>query len=263
MRHGLTHPSLSGIGMGTREWFAAQREMIRSKPLIARCYGLWYCRLLKDADSVPAEHRTGCVVELGSGSGYIKDLRPEIITSDVVPGVADMVIDGRQLPFPDESVQALFLTHVFHHIPDVERFFSEALRVLVPNGVISMVEVTHTPFARWFFSCVHPEPFNDRATEWSFPEGDSMLDSNQALSWIVFVRDRARFAEKYPELRVEGLHYLPWLSYLLSGGVNLRSFVPVPLAPLAVGADWVLQPLDGLFAIHWHITVRKVTPGQI
>lgn len=89
-----------------------------------------------------------------------------------------------------------------------------------------------------------------------------MLDSNQALSWIVFVRDGAGFAERYPGLRVERLRYLPWLSYLLSGGVNLRSFVPVPLAPLVVGADWLLQPLDGLFAIHWHITIRKVKPSE-
>ena len=261
--HAFTHPSLTGIQMGTRQWFAAQREMIRDKPLIQRCYGLWYRFLLEDADAVPREHGTGCIVELGSGSSYIKELRPEIITSDVAPGIADMVIDGRVLPFADESVQALFLTHVFHHIPDIERFFSEALRVLVPGGVISMVEITHTPFARWFFSRVHPEPYNDRAQDWSFPEGDSMLDSNQALSWIVFVRDRARFQERYPGLRVERTRYLPWFSYLLSGGVNLRSFVPQSLAPIVVAADWLLKPLDGLFAIHWHITVRKAIPSRV
>ena len=102
--HAFTHPSLTGIQMGTRQWFAAQREMIRDKPLIQRCYGLWYRFLLEDADAVPREHGTKCIVELGSGSSYIKELRPEIITSDVAPGIADMVIDGRVLPFADESV---------------------------------------------------------------------------------------------------------------------------------------------------------------
>lgn len=262
MRHALTHPNLSGIPMGTPQWFQAQREMIRSKPLVRRCYDLWYRYLLEDADSVPPGHRAASIVELGSGSSYIKDLRSEIITSDVTPGVADMVIDGRRLPFPGQSVRALLLTHVFHHIPDVELFFREAVRVLVPGGVISMVETTHTPFARWFFTRVHPEPYNDLAQQWTFTQGDVMIDSNQALSWMVFVRDGAQFRERFPALRIERRRYLPWLSYLLSGGVNLRSFVPTPLAPLVAGADGLLQPLDGLFAIHWHITIRKMKCGE-
>jgi SAM-dependent methyltransferase len=257
MDHPLMHPSLRGLPVGTDGWFIAQKTMIRSKPLIQRCYNLWYRLLLEDCDSVPAQYRTGRIVELGSGSSYIKELRPEIITSDVAPGVADLVIDGRKLPFPDESVQALLLTHVFHHIPDVGQFFAEADRVLVPGGVISMVDVPHTPFARFFFSRFHPEPYNDSVPEWSFPEGDSMLDSNQALTWMVFCRDKDVFTSRFPTFRLERRRYLPWLSYLLSGGVNLRSFLPAPFTRIMPLIDWLLKPLDGLFAIHWHLTVRK------
>lgn len=259
--HPLTHPSLRGCEMGSHEWFAAQKAMMRSKPLIQRCYNLWYRLLLEDCDSVPAQQRSGRIVELGSGSSYIKELRPGIISSDVVPG-ADLVIDGRRLPFPDESIQALLLTHVFHHIPDVGQFFAEASRVLVPGGVISMVDIPHTPFARFFFTRFHPEPYNDRAPEWDFPEGHSMLDSNQALSWMVFYRDKDKFERRFPELRLERRRYLPWLSYLLSGGVNLRSFVPGPLTWVMPPIDWLLKPLDRLFAVHWHLTVRKVMPPR-
>ena len=56
--------------------------------------------------------------------------------------------------------------------------------------------------------------------------------------------------------------YLPWFSYLLSGGVNLRSFFPGVLTPAVRAADTILQPLDPLFAIHWHITVRKTPDGN-
>src|SRR5450432_3406760 len=105
--------------------------MVNDKPLVRRCYDLWYRRLLADTDSVPAPYNCHPIVELGSGSSYIKELRPDIITSDVTPGLADMTIDGRELPFDDCSVRAILLTHVFHHIPDVERFFREACRVLV------------------------------------------------------------------------------------------------------------------------------------
>jgi hypothetical protein len=146
---------------------------------------------------------------------------------------------------------------VFHHIPDVAEFLKDAERVLTPGGVISMVEETHTPFARLFFSLFHPEPYDDRAPKWSFPAGHSMLDSNQALSWIVFFRDRACLAKIAPELALEGRNYLPWLGYLLSGGVNLRSFAPSSLAPLFASLDRALRPLDRIFAIHWRLTVRK------
>lgn len=53
-----------------------------------------------------------------------------------------------------------------------------------------------------------------------------MLDSNQALTWIVFDRDRKRFAREFPELTLEQRSFLPWFSYLMSGGVNLRTFFP-------------------------------------
>ena len=43
------------------------------------------------------------------------------------------------------------------------------------------------------------------------------------------LRDKDKFHRRFPALRLERRRYLPWLSYLLSGGVNLRSFVPGPL----------------------------------
>lgn len=251
-----THPLLRPHELGSPEWFAAQSRLFDGKPLVQRCYALWYDMLLRDADSVEGP---GAIVELGSGSSRLKLRRPSIIASDVVPGAVDLVADGRSLPFRDGSVRALLLTHVFHHIPDVAAFLREADRVLVPGGVISMVDCAHTPFSRFFFGKVHPEPYRDDATEWSFPPGNTMLDSNQALTWIVFERDRAKFEASNPSLRVERRRWLPWFSYLMSGGVNLRSFVPGPLESLARAADWLLQPADPLFAIHWHWTIRKTT----
>ena len=239
--------------------------MIRSKPLVRRCYDLWCKLLLADADSVPAPWSGYPVLELGSGSSYIKAIRPDVITSDVEPGIADMVIDGRKLPFGDRSLRALFLTHVFHHIPDVEQFLREASRVLVPGGVISIVDETHTPFARFFFGRIHPEPYDDRTESWSFAEGNSMLDSNQALTWIVFDRDRGRFEREFPELVFEQRRYLPWFGYLMSGGVNLRTFFPAFLTPAINAADNFLRRFDSTFAIHWHMTIRKAgapLPGQ-
>ena len=180
-----------------------------------------------------------------------------MITSDVVAGVADRVVDGRALPFADCSLKALFLTHVFHHIPDVEVFFREAQRTLVPSGVISMIEVAHTPFARFFFRNFHHEPYRDELESWSFAQQDSMMDSNQALSWMVFVRDRDKFQMLFPDLVIEEFSFLPWLTYLLTGGVTGKCLVPNSLAPLVIAIEKVLRPLSPVCALHWHIRVRK------
>lgn len=243
--------------IGSLQWFRAQRSMIKEKPLIKRCYDLWYQLLLQDVASVPARYGDAAIVELGSGAGYIKDLEPRVTTSDVIAGVADMVIDGRNMPFEDHSVKGILLTHVFHHIPQIDAFLKEADRVLVPGGVISIIDCSHTPFARFFFSTFHPEPYDDSAAHWDFSQSDSMLDSNQALTWIVLQRDLDKFAKRYPMFTVEEKRLLPWFSYLMSGGVNLKSLVVPGLENVYLWADRLLKPLDPLFAIHWHITLRK------
>jgi SAM-dependent methyltransferase len=247
---------LTNLEIGSPEWFRAQRRLIEAKPLIRRCYQLWYSLLLRDADSTPQD-TVGSIVELGSGGSFLSEVRPGIVRSDATAGDVDVVFDGRALPFRAGSVRALLLTHVFHHIPDVASFLREAQRVLIPGGVVSMVDCTHTPFARFFFNRFHPEPYNDKTANWDFPPGHSMLDSNQALTWLVFFRDQHRLESVAPDLVFEQWHYLPWFSYLLSGGVNLPSFVPGPLTPLFRAADTLLRPLDPVFAVHWHLTVRK------
>lgn len=250
----LKEPSLQGLRVGSREFFARQKAIILERPLLKRCYDDWYGRMLADVSSVSGP---GALVELGSGGSYLKDLEPALITSDVVAGVADQVIDARRLPFPDASLRALLLTHVLHHIPDLEAFFREAQRTLVPGGVISMIEVAHTPFARFFFKNFHHEPYLDRLTEWSFGQQDSMLDSNQALSWMVFVRDRARFEKLFPGLTIEVCAFTPWFTYLTSGGVTMRNIIPRFLTGPLFGVEWLLTPLRPVFALHWHIRVRK------
>jgi SAM-dependent methyltransferase len=250
----LKEPSLKGLQPGSPDFFAAQKAIILHRPLLKRCYDDWYARLLHDVQSVP---QPGVILELGSGGSYLKQLEPSIITSDVVANVADQIIDARHLPFADNSVRALLLTHVFHHIPDADAFLKEAERVLVPGGVVSMIEVAHTPFARFFFKKFHHEPYQDNCRDWAFAQNDSMMDSNQALSWMVFVRDRREFEKRHPNLKIEMLALMPWFTYFISGGVTLRDVVPNFLNGLLVGIEKMIEPLAAFFSLHWQICLRK------
>src|SRR5579884_2305878 len=252
----LREPRLLGLKVGSPEYFQVQRSLIQSRPLLKYCYETWYRQMV--AANHGREFLPGDALELGSGGSLLSDFVPGLITSDVVDGVADRVIDARQLPFPDSSLQAIFMTHTLHHIPDVSRFLREAERVLKPGGFVAMVEVAHTRFARLFFDRFHPEPYNDSAPDWTFDQTDSMMDSNQALSWIIFERDRQRFAREFPQFRVEKKKWLPWLTYLLGGGVTMRNLVPRIFTPFLVGLENVSIPLRSWLALHWVVILRKL-----
>ncbi len=254
----LREPRLQGITIGSPEFFRIQNELIAQRPALRFCYDLWYHTLLDDP-AVRNAPRDARFLELGSGGSRLKELDHRIITSDVSPGIADLVVDARKLPFPDASLHAIFLTHVFHHIPDVSQFLHEAERVLVPGGVIGMIEVAATPFARFFFNHFHPEPFSPQLG-WTFAQNDSMMDSNQALSWIVFERDLLRFQREHPGLILEEKRWLPWLPYLLSGGVTRRDLLPSAVVPAIIATDRGLRGLYAIFALHWFIRLRKRHP---
>jgi SAM-dependent methyltransferase len=261
VKQAFSEARLEDKRVGSQAWFDEQRALIKSRPLVRHHYDLWYRKQLADEASVPAG-RSGLLVELGSGGSYLKELEPSVLTSDVEEGIAEQVIDGRKLPFADNSVRALFLSHVFHHIPDVGQFLAEAQRVLVPGGVISLVEVANTPMGSLVFRYFHPEPFKPEEREWNFQQSSAMMDANQALAWMVFVRDRAKFVSRFPELRLETTEYLPWFSYLVSGGVTRKPFVPESWTSAILGLDRVLAVFGGMCALHWHLRIRKVDPGQ-
>ena len=83
------------------------------------------------------------------------------------------------------------------------------------------------------------------------------MDSNQALSWMVFDRDRERFQRLFPDLVIEETSFTPWFTYLISGGVTMRDLIPRFLALQLLAVEWLLTPLRPLFALHWHIRVRR------
>jgi SAM-dependent methyltransferase len=47
---------------------------------------------------------------------------------------------GEALPYPDQSFDVVVFSNSLHHIPDMDRALSEAERVLVPNGLLYVME---------------------------------------------------------------------------------------------------------------------------
>ena len=192
------------------------REIILNKPFLKKLYLEWYAVFLKELQSLPA----GKCIEIGSGGGFLKDIEPYILTSDILPlPHIDLNFSALEMPFKDSEISAIFLLDTFHHIPDSYRFLKEAERVLKKGGKLIMIEPANSLWGRLIYKNLHHEPFNPKA-DWKIPDIGPMSGANGALPWIVFVRDQALFQEQFPHLKIESITYHTPLRYLLSGGVS-------------------------------------------
>lgn len=230
-------------------------RILKKKPFLQKFYLEVYDFFKLALERCP---RTGLVVELGSGKGFIKERIPETITTDVLAyeGI-DQIVDARKMPFKDESVRAFLLFDVFHHIPDVEAFFKEASRCLVPGGRILMVDQYLGWISRPVLKYLHHEPFHPQATEWAFPEGGPLSSANGALAWMVFERDREKFQKLFPTLQVARYQPHSPLRYWLSGGLKSWSLAPGFLFPLWTALDQILVKLTPRLASFVNIEVVK------
>jgi len=218
----LAHPATRGRDIDAPETTLLRRQIIAGKPFLRALYEEWYRLLIAE---VPRGE--GRVLELGSGAGFLEDLLPEVITSDVLPlpGV-DHVLDAHSLPFADASLRAIVMTNVFHHLRAPKQFLSEAARAVRPGGVIAMIEPWHTRWSRLVYQRLHHEPFDPESPTWEVPGGGPLSAANGALPWIVFFRDRARFEAELPEWQIRNVAPLMPLAYLFSGGVSRRGLLP-------------------------------------
>lgn len=229
-------------------------HIIRSKPFLNRIYRDIYI-LFRDA--LPPLIRGGRIVELGSGGGFIKQIIPQAITSDVlcVPGL-DVCFSALDMPFDDCSLDAILMIDVLHHLPDVARFFAEAARCLRPGGRILMVEPANTPWGRFVYTHFHHEPF-DPSAGWTLKAAGPLTGANGALPWIVFVRDRRRFEREFPQLVVRKFVPHTPLRYVLSGGLSFRQLVPSWSYNAVRLIESCSAPLHGVLGMFYFIDVER------
>ena len=258
LRDRLAEPRLATIDVDGEQFTAAHREILLGKRSVQQLFTELY-RLCVDLDR---RHFTGAgaSIELGAGSSFFKRLCPGIVTTDIKLAThLDMVVDALRMPFPNASIRAFYGIECFHHFNDPDLFFRELLRTLVPGGGCVLIEPYHGPVARWFYRRLFDsESFEPDQVEWRTPAGGPMRGANQALSYIVFARDRDHFNATYRDLRI--LLEFPlnnYLRYLGSGGLNFRSLLPPFLVPAARVCEMALSPMSRFLALHHVIVLRK------
>ncbi len=228
---------------------------LMSDPYLYAAYSAMYGDLLSEVDRCPAAGLP--VLELGGAPGFVKELRPTVIVSDVVPGTGvDVVATAENLPFEAESLRAIIVKDVLHHMRDVRAFMSEAQRTLVPGGAVIALEPYWGVLAGTIYRYLHPEPFDPKARAWGV-EGDDRWHSNQALAYILLRRDRRSFEDFLAGMTIEELGYRTGPSYLLSGGLYSRT--PLPAAPLLglLRAERRLSKWLRPISLHVFFVIRK------
>ena len=123
----------------------------------------------------------------------------------------------------ENKVSNLILVNVFHHISDPELFLKSADKSLLVGGRIIMIEPSNNYWSRFVYKLIGHEQFNTRQINWKFESKDPLLDSNQALSWIIFERDYQKFKNLFPRFSlIQKKNMMPF-SYLLSGGHSFNT----------------------------------------
>lgn len=260
IRKMLYEPRVRDVNVDAPDFLELHAQILKEKPMLHDTFLAFYKQMGRLCDTyLTAEGRE---IELGSGAGFFKDVRPQVETSDIreAPGI-ELVIDAQNMQLPDSSVRCVYAINVFHHLPEPERFFEELKRVLVSGGGCVLVEPHGGPGSAALHKRLHKDEFFDpNARAWANTEIRGPLSgANQALSHIVFSRDLSRFERDHgSDLELVHREYCGnSLRYLFSGGLNFRQLLPNVLMPVLRGAERVMYPASHWWSFHHALVLQR------
>ncbi|HZV72987.1 MAG TPA: class I SAM-dependent methyltransferase [Conexibacter sp.] len=254
----LQEPRLAGLDVDTSDMLEVHRQVLAEKPIMRAVFAEFYDRCME----IDREHGSGDGqrIEIGAGSSLFSERYPEVVATDIKPHPhLDRVLDAQAMDLEPASARAIFGINCFHHLPDPMAFFGELDRVLVPGGTCVLIEPYHGPVAGAFYARLfETEGFDRTQQTWEDSDRSIMHGANQALSYIVFERDRALFDQRCPRLEVVVEEPLAnWPRYLLSGGLNFRQLVPSRSGARLRQVERLLAPTRRWLALHHVVALRK------
>ena len=234
------------------------RSIWQKKSAIRLLYQDFHRRLLEGCGD-------GRVLDIGSGTAHIKEVRPNIISTDILsfPGI-DIVADAHRLPFSDGFLSGIIMLDVLHHLERPIEFLKEASRVLRRGGRLSMIEPAMTSLARCFYDKFHEEPVDMKADPFAtmIPNPDrDPFDANQAIPTLLFSTVRAcKLVEQaVPSLRVRSVDWQSLLAYPLSGGFQSWSLLPgVLVGPILAFEKFIPIPVRKYLAFRMSVVLERL-----
>ena len=232
----------------------AHRDIILKKPFLKRLYNDWYLIFIIKSKEI----KNGKYLEIGSGGGFLKDVFPEVITSDILilPNV-DLIFTAEEIPFKENELASIVMLNVFHHIPKPHLFLKEAQRTLIKGGKIIMTEPANSSLARFIYKRFHHEPFDEKGQR-EIKAGNPLSNSNQALPYIYFERDLDLFKKDFPSLKINSINYHSPFSYIISGGVSRSAMLPFFMYNFVKGIERLFSPFYKQIGLFCTIEIEKI-----
>lgn len=251
---------MAGMEIDGEERLQCHFKLLLNKRMLREVFIEIHHLFKKLADQLlPVE---GLEVELGGGVSPMRNTYPEVLATDILPSPhLDLKLDAENMDLADHSVRVFYGQNCFHHFPHPDLFFSELERTLIPGGGAIILEPYYGPAASFIYKRLfNTEGFDKTFPSWETPVAGPMNGANQALSYIVFVRDRVEFERKHPSLKiVRELRVGNYLKYLISGGLNFRQLLPDSMTSLVNAVAVLLRPLDRWLALHHIIVLKKLS----
>jgi SAM-dependent methyltransferase len=255
----LREPTLAEVDIDSDDRLLIHRKVLERKSMLKEVFAE-----INDEFKSLAERYflvEGQEVELGAGVAPMRDKYPEVLATDIVPAAhLDMELDAGDMDLADATVKAFYAQNCFHHFPKPDKFFLELERTLKPGGGAIILEPYHGLLASFIFKRLFStEGYDKGFKSWETPAEGPMNGANQALCYIVFVRDRKKFEFEHPSLEIVHQSVMRnYLKYLLSGGLNFRQLLPNWATPIITGLEKLLTPFQPLLGLHQIVVLRKV-----
>ena len=182
-------------------------------------------------------------VEFGAGPGFFKEYMPDLIATDVIAtSWVDVVCDGCLMPFANNSVGAIAMLDVLHHLPKPLNFIQEAARVLRPGGMLAMIEPWITPASYLLYRYFHHEDCTLRIdVESPFDSaGKKAFDGNATIPYNLIRHYSKNGGSTMRLVKLEPFLALPYLATL---GFKRSRPLPRVLIDVAATCEKALGPL--------------------
>lgn len=261
IKDSLVDPRLIGVDVNSSEIISIHSEILKDKKMIQDVFCEFY-KTITDLDKIYFNLEKNIKrIEMGSGSSFFKIFYPHITTSDIKKNnLIDIVLDVQNMNLEDNSIGAFYGINCFHHFPDPDLFFQELDRTLIKGGGCILIDPYYGPLSSFFYKRVFEfEHFDKYVHDWKTKTEGPSMNANQALSYVVFIRDRDLFKKKYPNLEiVYQKRFLNFSRYLLSGGLNFKQLVPNIFIPVLKFLELLSYPIAHVFALHHVIVIKKI-----